>query len=501
MTVPISLLPPLTGSVLPPPTPQGLSDDEQRLITGLSTKLNVQSVYVRLRYLYYDGEQAIRNIGISIPAVLAGVRQVVDWPRICVDRLVERASTIDGFRLPGATEVDPDLQAMWAANDLDAELPLLQQDSLAGGRGYMVIGSPDDGSDVPVATVESPLNLSLAWDARKRAVIAAYQSYEVDGVYKAALYLPDQTVSMSRDETSTWVVDDRDLHGFGEVPVVRFPNRSRSSDREGRSQITPAVMSTTDSACRALLGMEIAREVYSIPHLAILGAKESDFIDAVGNSKSALDMAMTKLLAFERDEEGQLPTLQQLKAFDPSVFTKIIDEHAQLMSSYTGFPPSYFGQTSTANPASADAIRVAENGIERGGTRVQQQSTAPLRHAGQLLWRFANRGQQLTDQLRSLSVDWVDTATRTPSATSDAVSKQVSVGSVPPRSDVTLQTLGYNALQRARLKQDADQAEQLEAELTSSMAARQARAANAIANDLAAAGDGTQQTDGGPASG
>jgi hypothetical protein len=36
-------------------------------------------------------------------------------------------------------------------------------------------------------------------------------------------------------------------------------------------------MNTTDSACRSLLGMEIAREVYSIPHLWIIGANESAF--------------------------------------------------------------------------------------------------------------------------------------------------------------------------------------------------------------------------------
>jgi hypothetical protein len=71
-----------------------------------------------------------------------------------------------------------------------------------------------------------------------------------------------------------------------------------------------------------------------------------------------MDMAMTKVIALERDEEGELPQIGQLTAFDPAVFTKMIDEHAQLMASYTGFPPSYFGQTTTANPSSADAIRV-----------------------------------------------------------------------------------------------------------------------------------------------
>ncbi len=254
MTSPISLLTSLTGSVLPPANPQsGVSDEEQRYITGLSAKLAFQSTYVVNRYLYYDGEQAVRNLGISIPDVLAGVRQVVDWPRICVDKLVERASRIDGFRLPSSTEVDDELQEHWQANDLDSEFPLVQQDSLVGGAGYMIVGSPDEPGDSPIVTVESPLNLAMVWDPRTRLARAAYQSYEVEGRYEAALYLPNVTITMSRDESSTWVVDNRDEHGFGEVPVVRFPNRSRTSDRQGRSQITAAIMNTTDSTCRSLL--------------------------------------------------------------------------------------------------------------------------------------------------------------------------------------------------------------------------------------------------------
>jgi hypothetical protein len=125
--------------------------------------------------------------------------------------------------------------------------------------------------------------------------------------------------------------------------------------------------------------MEIAREFYSIPHRYILGASESDFQNADGTAKTALQMSMNKFLALERDEDGNVPTVGQFTAYDPAVFTKIIDEHAQLMSSYTGYPPSYFGQTSTANPASADAIRVAENGLVRAPSSARTSGRARSR--------------------------------------------------------------------------------------------------------------------------
>lgn len=485
MTAPVSLLPPMTGGFLPPASPQqGLSDEEKALVVGLSTKLSTQTVHMMIAQSYYDGLQRLANLGVSIPPALAGVRTVVDWPRICVDPLVQRC-VIDGFRLPSATDVDSELAEHWQVNDGDAEAPLCFLDALTLGRGYVIVGSPDTPGDSPVMTVESPFNLAMTWDPRTRQPTAAYQAYEVEGVFRAVLYLPDVTILMSRTQSSQWAVDHRDEHQFGEVPVTRFVNRARTADREGRSEITPAVRNTTDSACRTLLGMEIAREFYSVPHRYVLGASEDDFVGADGTKKSAIDMVMSKMLAFERDSEGNAPTVGQFQAFDPSVFTKIIDEHAQLMASYTGFPPSYFGQTTTANPASADAIRVAENGIDRRGAQVQAQFGVPMSRVQGLIWRFANGGRALPSGLR-ITTDWVDASTPTPAATTDALFKQAQMGAVVATSDVVRKKLGWSAVERARLEADqkVDAGASVLAELAASLQAKEARVDTTVARDI-----------------
>lgn len=488
MTSPVSLLPPLAGAFLPPANPVALSDDEQRLVTGLSTKLSMLTPEMLLRNAYYNGTQRLTNLGISVPQQLAGVRTVVDWPRGCIDPVVARCG-LDGFRMPKSTDVDDELAQHWQANDMDAELPVCLLDSMIYGRGWVIVGSPDKPGDSPVITVESPLNLAATWDPRTRAVTAAYQAYEVEGVFRAVLYLPDVTISMSRDQQrNDWRIDNRDEHKFGEVPVVPFRNRARSGQWEGVSEITAAIMSTTDSACRSLLGMEIAREFYSIPHRYVLGANEDAFLDAQGNKKTALDMAMNKFLGLERDDAGQLPQVGQFEAFDPSVFTKIIDEHAQLMSSYTGFPPSYFGQTTTANPASADAIRTALDGLVTRAFMEIRQAASPTQRVGRLVWRFANGGKPVTDEVRRLVTDWNDPSPVTPLATSQALTMQSGAGMIPPASDVTLKKAGWTAIERDRLEQDraADEAQQIETELAKSLEARLARTDKAIASDLGA---------------
>jgi hypothetical protein len=480
-----SLFPQLTGSTFPGPQVIGLSDDEQALVTGLSNKLSFHSVPMKIRRSYYEGLQRLANLGIAVPAQLANIRTVVDWPRICVDPLVMRQQ-VDSFWLPGSSSIDEELQEHWEANNMPSEAPLCFLDSLVCGRGYMIAGAPDSAGDSPIVTVESPLNVTMNWDARRRMTTAAYQAFEIEGIYIAVLYLPDQTISMSRDQQSPWVVDDRDQHNFGEVPVVRFANRQMSDDREGKSEISAPIMNTTDSATRTLLGMEIAREFYSVPHRYVMGATESDFIDSSGAPKTALDLSMNKFLAFARNDDGNLPSVGQFAPADPSVFTKIIDEHAQLMSSYTQFPPSYFGQVSTANPASADAIRVAYDGMNRRGKQVQVQNTFPLKKMQRLIWRFANGGAEPPEEMKRLSVEWVDVETFTPGAMSDAIYKQASMGAIPSTSDIVLKRLGWSKQEREQLAIDRelDAGASVLAELATSLQAKEARVDLTVAKDI-----------------
>src|SRR5437763_4156965 len=163
------------------------------------------SVHMLRQLSYYDGTQRLANLGVSVPQQLANVRTVVDWPRVCVDPLIPRA-IVDGFRMPGDTDVDSEFAEFWQVNDLDAEASLAFLDSLICGRGYMIVGSPDRPGDAPVITVESPLNLSMNWDLRTRKPTAAYQAYQVEGIYRAVLYLPDETITMSHDLSTGWVL-------------------------------------------------------------------------------------------------------------------------------------------------------------------------------------------------------------------------------------------------------------------------------------------------------
>ncbi|MFE9735478.1 phage portal protein [Streptomyces sp. NPDC005863] len=435
-----------------------LSDDELSLVSMLRADLLRDRYALQLRDAYFNGEQLVRDLGISIPPQLKGLHTVIGWPRVGVESLEERLD-LEAFRWADGAD-SSELTEIAEANDLFDESSLAHLDSLVYGREYLAVGSGDCGTDdcPPLISAESPLDMTLMWDARLRMGTAALRECAADSFIESGpdermlvLYLPDQTVMCLPSESGGWEVIDRDIHQLGVVPVVRMANRQRTADRVGKSEITPEVMSITDAACRRLMGMEVAAEFFGAPQRYILGAAESAFQDAEGNAKSAWETYIGRVLALERDEDGNVPAVGQFAAHDPTGMTKIIDLYARIMSSQFGLPPHMLGYT-TDNPASADAIRSTEAKLVKRSERRIRRFGAAWQQAMRLaLWV---RDSEPPDKTRRIETVWRNPATPTVAAQADATVKLVQAGILPADSDVTLEMAGLTEGQRQRVAAD-----------------------------------------------
>lgn len=446
MTVSIPDLPLLT-----------LSDDELALVQLLRADMLSDRWALQLRDAYFNGEQLVRDLGISIPPQLKGLHTVIGWPRVGVESLEERLD-LEAFRWADGSD-SRELAEIADANDLFDESSLAHLDALVYGREYLAIGSGDcDGDCPPLISAESPLDMTVLWDARIRMSTAALRECAADTFVESGpeermlvLYLPDQTVMCLPSESGGWEVIDRDMHNLGVVPVVRMANRQRTADRVGRSEITPEVMSITDAACRRLMGMEVAAEFFGAPQRYILGASESAFQDADGTAKSAWETYIGRVLALERDEDGNVPTVGQFAAHDPTGMTKIVDLYARIMSSQFGLPPHMLGYT-TDNPASADAIRSTEAKLVKRSERRIRRFGAAWQQAMRLaLWV---RDGEPPEKTRRIETVWRNPATPTVAAQVDATVKLVQAGVLPADSDVTLEMAGFTEMQRQRIAAD-----------------------------------------------
>ena len=424
-----------------------LSDAESGLLTALRTDLLSARGRLELLDAYFNGEQIIRDLGISIPPQLRGLHTVIGWPRIGVESLEQRLD-LEAFRWADGSD-SSDLEEIAESNDLYDEASLAHLDALTYGREYVAVGSGEDG-DPPLITFESPLDMTMFWDARLRMATAALRESVEDGVRIATLYLPDQTVYAAQSSTG-WEVFDRDIHNLGMVPVLRLANRQRTADRVGKSEITPEVMSITDAACRRLMGIEVAAEFFGAPQRYILGASESAFQDAEGNTKSAWDTYIGRVLALERDEDGQVPTVGAFTAHDPSGQTRIIDLYARIMASQMSVAPHVLGYSSD-NPASADAIRYADNSQIKKAERRIRRFSATHRDAMRLALWF--RDGEPPDKSRRIETVWRNPATPTLAAQVDAATKLVQTGVLPADSDVVLEMVGLTEDQRRRVRME-----------------------------------------------
>lgn len=460
----------------------GLSEDEQQLIQTLQAKAKRDRPIMQLHEAYYLGDYVVDNLRIAIPQELEFIRNILGWPSLAVNPYVSRLS-VDCFRVPTATDGDERIMEMLTLNGFEAEQSLAFTDALSMSRAYWTVGSPVESGGVPRVTVDSPLNMTVLYDLMREPT-AAMSEYVDGDTARAALILPRQTVHLMKDKANRWVVVDRDMHDFDFVPVVRMAHGARSNNRDGRSAITPALMSLTDSACRTLLGLEVARELYSVPQKALLGATEADFQNSDGSPRSAWQTYVTRVLALERDDEGNLPELKQLQPYDPSTFTKLLDWYASAASGEVAATPQELGLYTQGNPPSAEAVSAMNAERDLRARNMQKQFGPELVKVAQMMLRFENGGR-LPAEFRTLAADWNPVALPTPAVTADAVSKEVAAGAVPATSDVVLKRLGYSQVERMRLEQDrvADDARNLTRALTQSLSPRQEATNGDVAAD------------------
>ena len=436
---------------------RGMDDAEQTLTDKLLSQLLRRAPYNRLRELYYDGNDEIESLGIATPQLIQDIKSVVGWPGMAVNTLEERLDW-QGVALLGEDTDDPlGLRDVIIDNELESQTQQGNLESLIHGCGFVVAsrGDPIEGEPEWLITIEPPTRMTGEWSPRQRRLSSAL-SVEADEatrqITSLTLYLPAQTIFCERPNPSSEMqVVRRALHNLGRVPVEPLINQPRRSRPWGRSEITPALRSYTDSGVRTMLSMEVSREFYSSPKEFILGASESAFTDEQGNPIPAWMSYLGRFKALERDDEGNLPEVQQFSAASPAPYVEQVKLLAQMVAGEASIPESYLGFVS-ANPSSADAIRATEARLVKRAERRQQVLGRSWANVLRLV--VAMRDGGLSADARGLVSRWRDAATPTRAAQADATMKLVGVGVLPPDSDVTYEQLGFDQTTIARLRAD-----------------------------------------------
>lgn len=399
-----------------------LSAEETDFLKKLRTKVSRQRKNDELLLRYYQGRQRVEQLGMAIPPEMRQFLVVANWCRTVVDTINDRQQ-VRWLILPGEETADPQLRAIWDANNLSAHTAMFNADRMIFGRAFMSVGTNEDDDELPLVRVESPRQMAALIDTRKERIEVAARFYRRDsdkaGEGRATLYLPNVTIQVERAGNGQWHEVDRDEHGLGAVPIVMHLNRRLSGEWQGESQMTD-IMPLVDSAARSLTNLQFAQEAHGVPSIFATGVSKGDFVDEQGKPIPQFEAYFDaiKILSSKDAKWGQF-TAADLKNFETA-----LNIYRTEASGATGFPGRFFGMN-TANPPAEGAIVADETKLIRSVEAQNEQVGMTLGWMGALALRFAT-GEWVTGN--RVRVEWFNPATPTVAQRMDAVTKAVASG-------------------------------------------------------------------------
>ena len=398
-----------------------VSDDERGVIRELLARWNDRLSRNVKRSLYYDTEQAFKDLGIALPPQLRKAKFVLGWATQAVRKPALR-SQFDGLRLPGSD--DPfELGEVLARNNFSLEFGQSIVSAYTHGVSLVTVAKGAPGEAPVQIQSHSAESSSALWDRRMRRVAAAMTIAEIGKDEKPVefiVYLPHVVLSCVYVPGTGWVAE-RFANPSGRAQAVAVTNDPQTRRPFGRSRLTNAVMGLNDMAVRAYVRMEGNAEFYSSPQLALMGVEEEAF-EGVSESQK-FKLAQDRFLALSKDQDGDKPTLQQLQQATMTPHSDMLRTVAAAFSGETGIPPSSLGIVHD-QPASAEAIRAAEHDMLIDATYQNKMVLTPaVRDIATLALMVRDDLTEQPEEAWRLSARFADPEFRSMSAQADGVQK------------------------------------------------------------------------------
>ena len=423
----------------------GLSAADKEVIEDLvSVYDNVQQRNKKLRN-YYEGDIKVEDFGITIDPNKLQNDQVCDWPAQAVDAL-DQLISLDGF-VNEDGEHDVVLDQIVRENNIIGNYQKYKKTMMIDGCMAAVVNNADDKVEVKFHSAATFAAIPDGnHDSGKIAagfVIARTSKVTWSGVPEPTavnVYLPGRIIKMERFATAIWSAVAYEVPEQDPLMFI-FAYNADGMKPFGRSRITKSVMSLTRDAVRTMWRMEVAAAYYSIPKLAVLGLTDEQFEEMQG-SKWKVQADGVNL--FTRDENGNVPTLQQIASNSPQPFIDELDKLAGMLSGSTGVPLTDLGVASTTYTSSASSSASREK-LQKCAQDQIDSDTRVLERVAVAAMAVAEGGavEDLDEKRRTVTADFADTNATSRAAMADAGVKLCSVAPWFAQTDLFLKWQGF----------------------------------------------------------
>lgn len=338
--------------------------DGYKGIDYLRRKLNEKRVRVNLRYKHYEMKNVVLDLNISTPPDLRFWMGTLGWCSKAVDSMADRLV----FR-----EFEDDNLGMgevFQMNNQDVLIDSAILGALISACDFIYVTKDEDGTRLQVIDGS---NATGIMDTNTMMLKEGYAVLDRD-----TLGVPTMEAHFTREATVIYRNGKLDSIFNNPAPyplLIPMVNRPDAKRPFGHSRISRACMSIVGAAIRTAKRSEIAAEFYSYPQKYATGLSE----DAEKMDK--WKAAMSTMIVFEKDEDGDKPTLGQFQQASMSPHSEQMRMWAGLFAGETGLTLDDLGFPSQ-NPSSAEAIKSSHETLRLMARKAQRDFSIGLLNTG-----------------------------------------------------------------------------------------------------------------------
>ena len=304
------------------------------------------------KYCYFNANQRVVDLGISMPKNFRGLRPGVGWASRAVNTLSDRIN-FDGFANDnvGINDLLDDIGAFTVFSKA-------KSDALIAGCSFIAVLPTDDGVKLlPFTATEATGNIDQRTGLLDSGVaVLRWMQYDetsaVSRGWSKVGLVPLDYALFTRDYTAyfvnqrlAWITENSTKR-----PLLHVITHRQSADRPfGKSRISNTARRIIDEVGRLKVRYEIAAEFYSTPQRYVNGLADGSIDNAT------LESALGKIWAITKDEDGEKPEIGQLAQMSINQFSDQKKDLARDFCAETALTLRNLGYE-TANPTSAESL-------------------------------------------------------------------------------------------------------------------------------------------------
>lgn len=371
------------------------------LANDLLTKLGNCAVRTAQKYMYYDADQPLRDIGISLPVKFANLRPGIGWAKRAVNTLGSRLN-FDGFSNDtfGVNELFSDIDAQRAISSA-------KDDALIAGCSFMSIANFGGSIRfIPFTALEATGEIDVNTGRLKYGVaVTKWRTYDMtvdQNLWMPVgyvpqdyyLFLPWATVAFINGELMSI-----EPNNTGRPLLQPFTHHQSANRPFGKSVITNSVRRIIDEVGRLKVRYEVAAEFYSTPQRYINGLAQG------AEKDDKLDSQLGKVWTVTKDEDGEKPEIGQLAQMTISQFSDQKKDLARDFCAETGLTLRNLGYE-TANPTSAESLSAMSDDLLLEAQRCQDELGRQIKDLAITARLVLDANDRTPDQLKNIQPSW-----------------------------------------------------------------------------------------------